>query len=414
MTYRLAILETHPIQYRAPWLRLLHAHPEIDLTVFFCMVPDAKQQGRGFGVEFTWDIPLLEGYHYEILENRAKVPGTERFGGCDTPEIGRWVRDGGFDAFLVSGWLVKSMLQCAWACRRYGVPCIVRGDSNDMPPRAWWKTWVHRRLFGLFSAFLVVGKSNRDFYLKRGVAAGRIVPGPHCIESARFAQAAESAQAKRPVLRERWSIPADAVCFLFCGKLEPKKRPMDLLEALAMAAKQTEGQGPEAQPAGVSSSPLPPASPPPPRLHLLVVGDGELRGDCEAYAREHRLPVSFTGFLNQSEIPQAYAAADCLVLPSDYGETWGLVVNEAFACGLPAIVSDRVGCHPDLILRDRTGWVVPFGDTPALADALALAARDPGQLRTMGEAARTHIGAYSIETLVEGTLAALRLVTASR
>ena len=86
-------------------------------------------------------------------------------------------------------------------------------------------------------------------------------------------------------------------------------------------------------------------------------------------ANARSLPVTFVGFVNQSRMPEVYAAADVLVLPS-YSETWGLVVNEAFACGLPAIVSDRVGCAPDMIMDGLTGTVVPAGDIERLASAI--------------------------------------------
>ncbi len=85
------------------------------------------------------------------------------------------------------------------------------------------------------------------------------------------------------------------------------------------------------------------------------------------------MPLHVAGFQNQTELPAWYAAADVLVLPSDGGETWGLVVNEALACGTPAVVSDAVGCAPDLALdRDpgRTGAVFAVGDPAALADAV--------------------------------------------
>jgi glycosyltransferase involved in cell wall biosynthesis len=108
-------------------------------------------------------------------------------------------------------------------------------------------------------------------------------------------------------------------------------------------------------------------------------------------------------------MPAAYAVADCLILPSDHGETWGLVVNEAMACGLPAITSDRVGCHPDLIIPGLTGAVFPCGDSAALAEAMGRLAADPERLAVMGQAAREHVKAYSIDALLEGTLAALRL-----
>ena len=135
MTRKIGFLTTHPIQYQVPWFRELAAAPDIDLTVFYCMMPDAQQQGADFGVSFEWDLPLLEGYPHHVLKNRSPEPTTARFSGCDTPELGKIVQDGGFDAFIVHGWIVKSCLQLLWACRRHGVPCIVRGESNTMRKR---------------------------------------------------------------------------------------------------------------------------------------------------------------------------------------------------------------------------------------------------------------------------------------
>jgi len=133
--------------------------------------------------------------------------------------------------------------------------------------------------------------------------------------------------------------------------------------------------------------------------------------EAQAAVARHDLPVTFAGFLNQSEIPAAYVASDCLVLPSDYGETWGLVVNEAMACGRPAIVSDRVGCAPDLVIDGVTGAVFPFGATDALARRMVEFAGDQQRLQAMGEHARARVVAhYSIEKSVAGVLQAVRHV----
>ena len=149
-------------------------------------------------------------------------------------------------------------------------------------------------------------------------------------------------------------------------------------------------------------------------MHALLVGDGELRDQCEQFARDRRLPTTFVGFLNQSELPAAYVAADCLVLPSDYGETWGLVVNEAMACGLPALVSNQVGCVPDLIIENETGKTFPCGDVDELARCLVEVSRRPSVLRTMGASARQHIQHFSVDNAVQGTVDAVRLVANER
>jgi glycosyltransferase involved in cell wall biosynthesis len=387
--YRLGILTTHPIQYQVPWFRRLAGLPEIDLTVFFGQIPDRTGQGDGFGVAFQWDVPLLDGYRYRVMKNVSRHPSVTRFNGCDTPEIIDTVRRGAFDAFVVNGWVVKSCLQALFACRRFAVPCLVRGEANVLRPRPWWKRVVHRLLVRQYAACLYIGKSNAEFYRRHGVPQERLFPALYCVDNERFAQHA-AAEGGREVARQRWKIPEDRIVYLYCAKFIPKKHPLELLRAFHSAAERTSA------------------------IHLLMVGDGELRSQCESYASQHRLPVSFAGFLNQSELPAAYAAADCLVLPSDSGETWGLVVNEAMACGLPAIVSDQVGCGPDLVEPGQTGAVFPFGDWSALAGLLVEWAGEPETVRRQGQNARRKVAAYSIEAAAQGTLEAVRFAAGGK
>lgn len=372
---RLGILTTHPIQYQVPWFRLLARQPGVDLEVLYCMLPDAAQQGSGFGVSFEWDVPLLSGYTYRVLENRARVPSVTTFFGCDTPEIYGILRQEPWDAFIVNGWVAKSCLQLLAACRLRGVPCLVRGESNALRPRAAWKRGVHRLLLRQYVAFLAIGSQNRAFYLANGVAPERIFAAPYCVENERFAFDGRSLLTARPFT------------FLFSGKLIPKKRPMDVLKALAWLR----AQAPDLA------------------VGLVVAGDGELRPDCEAFGAAEGLPVRFTGFLNQSQIGQAYREADCLVLPSDNGETWGLVVNEGMASGMPAIVSDQVGCHPDLIVAGETGWTFGCGDVEGLGKRMLQMAEDPEQAFRMGQAAARLVNeGYHYRRVAEGTVAALR------
>jgi glycosyltransferase involved in cell wall biosynthesis len=386
MSFRVAIVTTHPIQYQVPWFRMLAARPEIDLTVFYSQIPSPRLQGDGFGVDFQWDISLLEGYRYEVLPNVATTPSVTTFRGCDTPTLYGEIRSSRFDAVIVNGWVAKTCLQALWACRRTGVPCIVRGESNALRRRSWWKRLIHRRLLRQYSAFLVIGKSNAEFYRSYGISPSRMFAGRYCVDNDRFSNAADRLRTDRDALRAAWRIPADAAVFLYCGKFIPKKHPLVLLRAAEVA--QSSGA----------------------RLHLLLVGDGELRAECERFVKERDLPATFAGFINQNRLPEAYVAADCLVLPSDEGETWGLVVNEAMACGTPAIVSDRVGCGPDLIVAEETGAVFPFADERALAALLRELSNNRSDLERMGKRARSHVSAYSIEALVEGTLEALNSV----
>lgn len=385
---RVVFVTSHPIQYQAPVFRRLATMPDVELTVLFAMIPDAAAQGAGFGVGFEWDVPLLEGYRYQVLKNVASVPSVTRFSGCDTPGVYAVLKSLRPDVVIVNGWVVKTCLQALWACKRLGIPCLVRGEANNLRARPAWKRWLQRLLVSQYSACLYIGEHNRAFYTSLGVEERDLFPALYCVENERFEKSASLLREQRPQIRKEWSIAPEATCFLFCGKFEHKKHPLELLWAFRASC----GSG-----AGI---------------HLLMVGDGELRAECEAFVSAHDLPVTFTGFLNQSEIVRAYVAADCLVLPSNAGETWGLVVNEAMACVLPAIVSDQVGCSADLVIPGVTGQSFPFGNWEQLSELLSSLASDRPGLSRMGAKAQKHIQSYSPAKAAQGIQLAVSNVCA--
>jgi glycosyltransferase involved in cell wall biosynthesis len=384
---KVAIISTHPIQYHTPWFQKLAAQEQIDLRVYYSLLPDEQQQSVGFGEAFAWDIPLLDGYDWELIPNKRKSPSLQGFFRSSTPAIYSLLAEAKPDVVIITGWQSLPLLQALWAAVRLGIPRIVRGDSNGLRLRPFLVRGLHRLLLSRFDAFLAVGMLNREFYSKYDIVDERIFSCPHFVDNNRFAEQSRQEACERSALRAAWNIPEGHTCFLFAGKLEPKKRIMDLLRAMDVARQRC------------------------PTIHLLVAGTGELMEEARQFAESRSLPVTFAGFLNQSQITRAYAAADCLVLPSDYGETWGLVVNEAMACGLPAIVSDQVGCGPDLVEEGVTGGVFPCGNIDALALKLEAFASEPDRLVKMGDQARHRISNYSVDQAVQGTLQAIEFVT---
>lgn len=381
---RIAIAATHPIQYQVPWFRDLANRPDVSLRVFYALLPDREQQGAGFGVPFAWDVPLLDGYPWEAIPSGRRRARLDRFFGSSGGAGWRHA----FAAFrpdltVVTGWNAWPLVEALAASRGLGVPCVARGDSNALTRRPAWKRVLHRAWLGRYAGFLAVGKSNRDFYVGSGVPERKIFSGPHFVDNARWANAAERLRGERERLRARWSVAPGSTVVLFAGKLEPKKRVLDLIAAASAAMR-----------AGA-------------RIHLLVAGAGAQEDRARAAAREAGLPAAFAGFLNQSEMPSAYAAADVLVLPSDARETWGLVVNEAMASGLPAIVSDEVGCGPDLVEEGKTGGVFRRGDVEELAGKIGRFTRE-GAYPGMGERARRRVASYSPERCADGTMDAAR------
>jgi glycosyltransferase involved in cell wall biosynthesis len=148
-------------------------------------------------------------------------------------------------------------------------------------------------------------------------------------------------------------------------------------------------------------------------VHVWFMGDGELKETLEELA--HRcLPqrVRFLGFRSQDQMADVYADADILVLPSE-GETWGLVVNEALMFGVPCVVSDRVGCAPDLIDPGASGLVFPQGNAAALRDAIVRMTRALGSARdAVARQCRQRVSRYSSHAAAEGIAEAVRLARA--
>ncbi|MFM7268623.1 MAG: glycosyltransferase [Cyanobium sp.] len=393
---RLLIVGSHPVQYHTPLFCRLAADPALACEVLYLALPDASTQGLGFGLSFTWDVPLLEGYRWRQARSGHGRGITHGYGGIwlahPLAELGWGAERRRPDAILLTGWHFLGMAQLHLAARLLGIPILLRMDSNGARPRPWLLEQIYRRLFAGVCVGLPVGQANARWYRSHGVPQDRLIPSPHYIDNVLFAREAARERLQRPALRQRWAIPEQTFCFLFAGKLQAKKRPLDLLEALELVQRRGEVA-----------------------VHLLIVGSGALEPACRRMVQERTLPVSFAGFLNQSQIAAAYAASDCLVLPSDHGETWGLVVNEAMACGLPAVVSDLVGCAEDLVQEGVTGLTHRCGDVAGLAAQLEAMARNPAAVAGMGAAGRELVErAFTIEAAAAGIREAMLRLSRSR
>ena len=235
-------------------------------------------------------------------------------------------------------------------------------------PRSWLRDRLDRLLLRGVAVALPVDQAQARWYLGHGLRNDQLIASPRWLDSASIATRAREQRQQREALRQRWAIPQQSFCVLVVGSFSETSRSLDALEAMRILQEQ--------------------AFTPSGSIHLLIVGGRDLEATCRDQAQADRLPVSFAAGLNPSGMASAYAASDCLVLPSDHGETWGLVVNEAMACGLPAVVSDLVGCREDLILEGVTGLSYPCGDASALAACLARMARDPEGSQRMGAAGR--------------------------
>jgi len=393
MTVHLGVFVTHPIQYYTPWFRyLMH---QIDIVVFYAHRQDAQGHSvSGFGVAFEWDTPLLEGYPHRWLTNVARHPSVVSFAGCDTPDVYALLRQKPFDACLIFGWGHKSSLQAIHACWRYGIPVLMRGDSQLTTRRSRLKTIVkylpYRWFLPRLSAHLYVGQRNKAYLRYYGVREEQLFFVPHFVDNDYFATHVQeiARHGKQLALRDHLGIPRHTFVVLYVGKFTPVKRPQDFVRAVVKIRQ--------------LSHTIP--------VHAILVGDGPLRLELQALAQPAADRIHFVGFRNQSELPLFYQTADVLILPGD--ETWGLVVNEAMACGRPAIVSEAAGCSPDLIVEGQTGFTYPPGNVEVLAqrilDLQQLCIHQP---TIVEQAVAQKIAAYSFQRATAGLEQALTIVT---
>src|SRR5256885_5684955 len=347
----LAILTTHPIQYQVPLWQALAREASVPFEVWYLSDHGIKPSyDVQFGKSFSWDLNTLSGYPFRFIETNPDSD-VARFNRLKLMEpLDELLRKKNVSALLLQGWQVRAYWQAVWQAHAARVPVWLRGESNDLLPVPALKRQAKRvllgQLFRRIAHFLYIGQANRRLYERFGIEQERLHPALYCVDNERFANQADALRSERLGLRRAWGIPDDAFCVLFAGKFIAKKHPQDIIAA-ARDARFQKLKRP---------------------LHLLFVGSGELgdelRGSCdvvfdaeasernegELSSKDNGTPrASFTGFLNQTEISKAYVAADCLVLPSDHMETWGLVVNEAMASGLQCLTSDACGCGEDLV-----------------------------------------------------------------
>lgn len=342
---RLAIVSTHPIQYNAPLFRIVAAEPHIELKVFYSKVTQEVRFDTDFGRKVTWDIPLTEGYDHASYEART---------GTGLAEMISNIEEFKPNAVLIFGWNFPGHF-ATMKHFKGRVPVWFRGDSTLLDPLPFWKQWVRRAwltyVYRYIDKAFYVGQANLRYFRWCGLKENQLVYAPHAVDNEFFMANDTERRANALEVRNHLGISEAAVVFLFVGKLEPLKQPLQLAQAFSEFVQSNRAFD----------------------SHLVLVGSGiledELNGLCDKNPRIH--PV---GFQNQSQMPIWYRVGDVLCMIST-SETWGLAVNEAMACGCSTIVSDRVGCGEDLIRVGQNGIIVAANDSEDLKRALSLSNR---------------------------------------
>ncbi len=360
---RLGVLAHGPIQYHAPLYQLLASRRNVELDVLY--LADRGHHplvDPGFGVPVAWDIDLLSGYRHRFLTTTERPVSTGR----QMSTLLRWLPS--HDTVVINGYTSPWMLLAMTVCRSRHIPYLLRGSSHPQSQ----STGIRRQLRNAgtrlvvsgSAAGLAMGMLNQEFYEKNG--ARLITFAPNSVDMQRFAC---PPLIGRSELLARWGLSNGRPVVIFCGKLVSHKRPLDLVTAIGRL---------------------------PAEVNTLFVGDGALAESVRASLEPSSGVV--TGFVNQSELPAYYHAADILVLPSE-SEPWGLVVNEAMAAGVLPVVSDRVGAAPDLVRG--LGEIYPCGDIASLASALSRALAAAARPGTR-DRVRRQVARYSLDRTAAG------------
>jgi glycosyltransferase involved in cell wall biosynthesis len=393
--YRVLLLCDRPVQYGAPLCRRQAHHPQLDVLVAYCSLEGAvAAYDPGFAAEVGWDVPLLDGYKWIVLYDKDGKQNRKARPGFFSKTLWRLVRNGGFDAIHVSGYYFREAW-AAMACAKWsGVPIVFSIEMHDLKSvrvqsrlMLAVKKAVVGRILRLAGAMNTGSSGATACAMSLGFPEDRICLAGNVVDNDWWTERA--ALVDRSAVREAWNVPLDARVVLFCAKLQPWKRPIDMLEAFTRAQL--------------------------PNTYLVFAGEGPMRKDLGQRARDQGVAdrVRFLGFVNQTGLPSVYCSSDALVLPSGY-EPFGVVVNEAMLCGCPAIVSDRVGAKFDLVRDGETGYVYPCGDVEALANALRTLFEDRSQFERVAAAAKERMKTWTPEMNVSAFVRAVQIATASR
>ncbi len=383
---RVAHLISHPIQYFSPLYRELAARAEIDLMVYFYSDATVREfYDPEFGRRVRWDTPLLEGYQTRFCPSAARTEVGGRFLRVPNWDILREVTCRRYEVIWVHGYGHPNAWIVAATAQRYGASVLIREEQTLLHRRPWYKSALKRvALRALFRRTwgVYIGEQSRRYFEHYGMPPSRLFPARYCVDNGFFQGKAAELAPQRGAVRAGLGVGDDAPVVLFCGKFIEKKQPLLLLDAFERVRRRR-------------------------RCWLLMVGDGPLRQAAEALVERRRIPgVLMPGFLNQTEVPRAYSAADVFVLPSAFHETWGLVVNEAMNFGLPVVVSNKVGCGEDLVRRGWNGFIVDHRDAVALARAIEALVVDQEMRRAFGARSIKLVGEYSISACGDGIVAA--------
>ncbi len=363
MRHRLVILTEIISPYRIPLFNALAQHAEVDLQVIFLAETDPHLR--------QWQIPKEEiEFSYRVLPSWRRRVG--RFNALLNHGVGRALADAAPDVILCGGYnYVASWQSLLWA-RAHHIPFFLWSESNEQDLRRGLALveFLKTRFLRKCSGFVVPGRSAMEYLRVHKVDEDAVFVAPNAVDNDFFAWAA--AATRQDAARWRRELVLPERYFLFVGRLVREKGVFELLSAYVKLDESMRRQ-----------------------VGLVFVGEGAVREQLELQAASVAPGmIRFAGFAQREQLASYYALAEMAILPT-YTDPWGLVVNEAMACGLPVIVSQIAGCAADLVKENWNGLLVAPRDVAGLTSAMRRLADQPDLRARMGANSMQHIAHYS-------------------
>jgi len=387
---KVLILCSHVVPYASPLFRHLAKDPRVEILVAYCSLQGAERSlDPEFGVEVQWDEPLLDGYPWVELSNHSNFPNLGSLFGLWNFSLWSLIRSGPFDAVVIyTGYMCAAFWQALLAAKSRGIAVVISSDSTVLQPRdqARWKRPIKPFILGSVYRsvdILMAGSlAARQLAIRLGMPQERIMVIRSGADKDAWIARAEKSDSF--ATRSSWNVPPGAPVVFSCGKLQPWKRPLDLLRAFAKA--------------NVAGA------------FLVFAGDGALRKELEDEARHLNVQerVRLLGFVNVSQLPGFYKAADLFVLCSDYDQC-PLVVPEAMFSGIPVVLSDAVLGRLDMIHEGESGYSYPCADVDALATILREVLSDPALLDQLKAGVRRQMESWTMADCLDTWLGAIEM-----
>lgn len=368
---RVALLTNIPAPYRVPVYDRLAAKLGDNFRVLYLAPTESNRQ---------WQLPDLKHEHRYLkgvtiagrlagtLLRRQKADhddviihlklGVIRELRAFKPDV---VLTAGFSLPMLAGWL--------YALGAHA-PHIMFSDGWRVSEQglSWAHRWIRRVVVSTSDGFVGASRKTIELYRSYG-ASHNLFLSPLCVDNERFLIPGGGA-------RDR---PYDLV---FAGRLIDKKMPMFFADVVARLARKRRA------------------------VSAIVIGDGPLRRSMEERLNGlDNVRVTFTGNLQQQDLPDAYSKGKVFCFPTLH-DAWGLVANEACAAGLPVLTCARAGSAEELVAHGENGYVLAL-DAELWADHAQQLISDDALRMTMGASSLRRVADYNFGAAASGLLKAI-------